>query len=57
MRAFFFLISRDLLTQFHIEAGYIGHTFFNYKSAHEHLMAAKSCTGLQIQLTGESSRI
>ncbi|XP_048737293.2 tetratricopeptide repeat protein 27-like [Ostrea edulis] len=44
--------SRDLLTQFHIEAGYIGHTFFDYKLAHEHLMAAKSCTGLQIKLTG-----
>ncbi|XP_062600384.1 tetratricopeptide repeat protein 27-like [Saccostrea cucullata] len=44
--------NRDLLTQFHIEAGYIGHTFFDYKLAHEHLLAAKKCTGLQINLTG-----
>lgn len=44
--------NKELVAQFHMEVGYIGHTFFDYKLAHEHLVAAKKCTGLQISLTG-----
>nr|XP_022328750.1 tetratricopeptide repeat protein 27-like isoform X1 [Crassostrea virginica] len=44
--------NRELLIQFHLEAGYIGHTFLDYKLAHEHLNAARKYTGLQIKLTG-----
>lgn len=51
--AFFCLYFRELVAQFHMEVGYICHTFFDYKLAHEHLMAAKKCTGLQIDLTGK----
>lgn len=49
----FYTYFRELVAQFHMEVGYICHTFFNYKLAHEHLMAAKKCTGLQISLTGK----
>lgn len=41
------------MVQYHMEVGYICHTFYDYKLAHEHLMAAKKCTGLQISLTGK----
>lgn len=44
--------NRELVVQYHMEVGYICHTFYDYKLAHEHLMAAKKCTGLQISLTG-----
>lgn len=41
------------MVQYHMEVGYICHTFYDYKLAHEHLMATKKCTGLQISLTGK----
>ncbi|OWF36544.1 tetratricopeptide repeat protein 27-like [Mizuhopecten yessoensis] len=44
--------SRDLATQFRLEAGYCTMYYYEYNMAHEHFMAAKKNAGLDIELTG-----
>lgn len=44
--------NRDLIIQFNIEAGYLCHTFYEYKRAKEHFRTANKVAGLSLELTG-----
>ncbi|KAL5008553.1 hypothetical protein ScPMuIL_014134 [Solemya velum] len=44
--------NREIAVQFHLEAGYLCHTFYEYKQAHDHFNTARKLSGLSIELTG-----
>ncbi|XP_052104472.1 tetratricopeptide repeat protein 27-like [Mytilus californianus] len=44
--------NRDLIIQFNLEAGYLCHTFYEYKRAKEHFKTAIKVAGLTLELTG-----
>ncbi|KAK3092494.1 hypothetical protein FSP39_003620 [Pinctada imbricata] len=44
--------NRDLSIQFHLEAGYMCYTYYEYKKADEHFNTAQGLAKLQIELTG-----
>lgn len=49
----FLFLFRDLIIQFHLEAGYLCHTFYEYKRAQEHFKTAAKVSGLVLELTGK----
>jgi hypothetical protein len=49
----FIFLFRDLIIQFNLEAGYLCHTFYEYKRAQEHFKTATKVAGLNLELTGK----
>ena len=43
---------RELIIQFNLEAGYLCHTFYEYKRAKEHFNTALKISGLTLEFTG-----